>query len=134
MNPSYAEWIAAYVARQPEGFVRGKCKEAAKEMAAAFPELRVAAGFVYCTWGRDEHFWCVTSDGELVDPTESQFQAVFNYEELDLNDPKTRDIVPIGKCMNCGEETYVGSLGSDICSQSCHDSFVAYLNSAEGRY
>lgn len=131
---SYAEWITAYVASQPEGFVRGKCKEATTQMVAAFPELRVAAGFVYCTWGRDEHFWCVTPDGVIVDPTKSQFQAVYHYEELDLNDPKTRDLVPIGKCVNCGEETYTSSPSSEVCSQSCHDSYVAYLNSPEGRY
>lgn len=128
---SYDEWIKAYVERQPNQFVRGKCKEAVTEMIAAFPELRKAAGFAHVTWGRDEHWWCVAPDGAIVDPTKSQFQfgVVLQYEELDLDDPKTRDLVPIGKCANCGEYTYTSSASSEICSQECHDSYVAYLNS-----
>jgi hypothetical protein len=131
---TYSEWIAAYLKRNND-FVRGKCKEACEEMVKAFPELRIAAGFAHVTWGRDQHFWCVAPDGTIVDPTKSQFQfgVVLNYEELDLNDPATQDRVPIGKCCNCGEETYNSSLSSEICSQRCHDSYVAYLNSPEGR-
>lgn len=126
MNEAYDRWIQAYVARY-NGFVRGKCQPATLEMQAAFPELRIAAGFAHVSWGRDQHFWCVAPDGSVVDPTAAQFQLPIHYEELDLNDPKTRELVPIGKCMNCGEETYVASLSADMCSQKCADDFVAYL-------
>lgn len=125
----YHEWIESYVSRQPEGFVRGKCLQACSEMRLQFPELRLAAGFAHVTWGREEHWWCVAPDGSVVDPTKSQFQfgMVLRYEELDLNDPKTRDLVPVGKCMNCGDETYTSSLAACMCSDSCAKSFEAYL-------
>ena len=131
---TYDEWIKDYVAKHND-FVRGLCKQAVEDMVKAFPELRKAAGFAHVTWGRDEHWWCVAPDGSIVDPTKSQFQfgVVLQYEELDLNDPSTRDLVPIGKCMNCGDPTYTSSPDSCICSQACHDSYVAYLNSPEGR-
>ena len=58
MKPEYLDWIDAYCAKH-KGFVRGKCKAASLEMIEAFPELRLACGFVYCQWGEDQHFWCV---------------------------------------------------------------------------
>lgn len=131
---TYAEWIERYVASKPSRFVRGCCQEAVEAMVQDFPELRKAAGFVYCDWGRDEHWWCVAPDGSVVDPTREQFNIVFEYEELDLNDPKTRDRVPIGRCVNCGEETYRSSYSSEVCSESCASAFTAYLNEEARRF
>lgn len=131
MDAKYAEWIAAYVAAQPNQYVRGHCHKATRAMVEAFPELRRAAGFVFVTWGREEHWWCVAPDSTIVDPTQAQFEAVFEYEELDLDDPKTRERVPIGKCMNCGDETYPSSLEACMCSRECALSFQAYLDSPE---
>lgn len=120
----YADWIAAYVARMP--FVRGNCKEATAEMVQHFPELRVAAGFVHCSWGRDQHFWCVAPDGSILDPTRGQFDLVYQYEELDLSDPEAVARVPTGVCPNCGGDVY----GSDtFCDTSCECRYMAYLNS-----
>lgn len=125
---TYDEWIAEYVKSQKD-FVRGKCKEAVTAMVKAFPELRPAAGFAHVTWGSDQHWWCVAPDGTIVDPTKSQFEfgMVLEYEELDLNDPKTKARIPIGKCVNCGEETYEHSYGRDVCTKRCSESFIAYL-------
>lgn len=132
---TYQEWIESYVARQPNGFVRGKCKEACEEMVKAFPELRLAAGFAHVTWGEDQHWWCVAPDGTVVDPTKSQFQlgVVLEYEEMDLKDPKTRLRIPIGKCPNCGDLIYPGGYSESICSERCEKDYVRYLNSPEGR-
>lgn len=122
---TYEEWIENYVSRQPERFVRGKCKDACSEMRLQFPELRAAAGFVYCTWGRDQHWWCVTPDGTVVDPTKEQFQRVFMYEELDLLDPNDRARVPTGVCMDCGGDVYESKT---FCSDQCESDYMAYLN------
>lgn len=128
MNPAHQAWIDAYVAAQ-NGFLRGKCREATAAMVAAFPELRQAGGFVYCTWGRDQHFWCVAPDGAVVDPTAAQFQAAFQYEELDLNDPATRARVPTGVCMDCGGDVYNGDT---FCGPECELATAAYVAKARG--
>jgi hypothetical protein len=126
LDPKYVEWIKAYVAKNND-FVRGKCQEACSEMRLEFPELRAAAGFAHVTWGRDQHWWCVAPDGTIVDPTKAQFQfaVVLQYEELDLNDPSTRDLIPSGICPNCGGECYGGE---SLCSPSCERAYLAYLN------
>src|ERR1700686_5059793 len=126
MRPDYADWITKYVASQPQGFVRGKCREATNAMVKAFPELRRAAGFVYCSWGREQHFWCVTENGKIADPTRSQFAAVFEYEELDLKDPEARKRIPTGVCMDCGEDVYEGKT---FCNKNCERSTMAYIYS-----
>lgn len=123
---TYADWIEDYVSRQPDRFVRGKCAEATQLMVEAFPELRRVAGFVHCTWGRDQHWWCAAPDGSVVDPTKSQFQLVFEYEELDLADPEAVKRIPTGMCPNCGGEVYEGA---SICSPRCEREYIRYLNS-----
>lgn len=125
---TYGEWIDAYVARH-NGFVRGKCKQATEEMIAAFPELRQAAGFVYCQWGMDQHWWCVDPNDDIVDPTVAQFQGIIpEYEELDLNSPEDVGRIPIGKCVNCGGPIYRTSERTDtVCSNVCADELKYYL-------
>ena len=120
----YHTWINAYVASQPNGFVRGKCDEATKLMVDAFPELRRVAGFAHVWWGRDQHWWCLAPDGTIVDPTASQFPGgLADYEELDLE--KDRERIPTGVCMHCGEEVYGGKL---FCGDACERATLAYLN------
>jgi len=117
MNPAYAEWIEGYIVRQPGRFLRGKCKEATIAMVASFPELRQACGFTYSIHGREQHWWCVTPDGIVVDPTGEQYTGgVMEYEELDPNDPETQRKVPTGVCQNCGEDVYGGAMH---CSDAC---------------
>ncbi len=125
MKSEYEAWIEAYVASIPQRYIRGKCREATNKMVASFPELRQAAGFVHITWGREQHFWCVTPDGEIVDPTLEQFQGqLLSYEELDLNDPKTRKKVPTGRCMDCGDDVYEGRT---FCNIECENATRVYL-------
>jgi len=128
---TYAAWIRAYVLSEG-GFLRGKCGFAARRMVKCFPELRVAAGFV--TWAipsrpiRDQHWWCVTKDGTIVDPTAQQFEGSIVplvYEELDLNDPATRERVPTGRCMNCARDCYNDK---KFCSDQCLEETTSHLN------
>lgn len=124
MKTEYRAWIVEYVASIPNGFVRGKCDEATQLMCAAFPELRRAAGFAHSSWGRDQHWWCVSPEGEIVDPTASQFLGgIADYEELDLE--KDRDRIPTGVCMDCGDDVYGGKT---FCSEACENATLRYLN------
>lgn len=127
INDRYAAWIETFVAAQPDRFVRGKCDEATAAMVEVFPELRRVAGFAHCTWGRDQHWWCVAPDGAIIDPTAAQFAAVFAYEEIDLDDPEAQRGIPTGRCMDCGGDVYVGAV---FCSEACERATRAYLNGA----
>lgn len=117
---AYSEWIAAYVARH-NGFVRGLCQDAVTEMRLAFPELRKASGFAHTAWGEDQHVWCVTPDGLIVDPTAAQYPFV-DYEELDLNNADDVARIPTGRCMECGGPYYKGR--SYTCSDACEASLA----------
>ena len=72
------------------------------------------------TWKQNQHQWCVDTDGNIIDPTSSQWLGIIEYKEIKEGDPK-----PVGKCMNCGEIVFSDSkYGRDICSESCYNSFI----------
>jgi hypothetical protein len=133
----YSAWIEKYF-EEHGGFVRGLCAEATTAMVAAFPELRRASGFVHVTWlttserpdRAEQHWWCVAPDGAVVDPTRAQFTGalVNRYEELDLDDPATRDRIPTGRCMGCGDDVFGGEyVCGDRCGRAvCADMGVPY--------
>ena len=56
---------------------RGKCKEMCDELVAKDPSLKLVRGHYYePQWNRDEpHWWCVDSNGKIVDPTRKQFPS-----------------------------------------------------------
>lgn len=91
-------------------------------MVEEFPELRRVCGLALCTWGNDQHWWCAAPDGTVIDPTVSQFAAVFGYEELDP--VKDRDKIPTGKCLDCGEAVF---MGRTFCDETCERRTRAYL-------
>jgi hypothetical protein len=66
---------------------RGKCKELAEEAVHADPSLRLVRGFYHCPmWGKQAHWWAVTPDGTVVDPSVKQFPTaglMAEYEEFD---------------------------------------------------
>lgn len=134
----FAAWIAAYEERcGGPAATLGRCKEAAEEMAAAFPgELRVVRGHVDCPepWGRRAHWWCELVESPtraIVDPTRGQFPFVdflIDYEEYEEGEPVRR-----GTCTDCGEAIWAppedDTVDTDFCDARCRDAYAAYLNS-----
>lgn len=124
MKERYAAWIADYAQARPS--LTGKCAAATKEMAAAFPELTRVAGWAHLEGGGSpEHWWCVTADGTVVDPTAGQWSTpVERYEAF-----KPGGTVRVGRCMNCGWDIYdkVTTLDGPrrfVCSDECNDELV----------
>ena len=128
MKAEYADWIAWYV-KQNGGSVRCMCWEGTTAMCRKFHELRSVEGHVIMKSGhRVEHFWCVDPDGNVVDPTESQFEAIASYEPW-----KPGTEVRVGRCMWCGDDIYraVQSLNGarvSFCSPECEKLMVDDLN------
>lgn len=56
---------------------RGKCQEMCERLTALDPTLTMVRGHYYePLWDSDEpHWWCVNSDGEIIDPTSKQFPS-----------------------------------------------------------
>jgi hypothetical protein len=117
MNGQYLDWIAANVTG--DGY--GKCKEVTEKMASAFPELTRVRGHYYCPWwGERAHWWLTTPDGDIVDPTKTQFpsRGMGHYEPWD----ETAQ-APTGKCPNCSGYCYNHQT---CCSDECHNAYAAY--------
>lgn len=128
MNIEHEEWclnwLVAHGAAESGGY--GLCREAAEDMAKAFPALKVVRGHVHCLWGKRGHWWCVDPEGNIVDPTVGQFPWVESYEEFHEGDEYR-----IGKCMNCGEEIWGSSPeavhSTMFCGQACESAMAHYL-------
>lgn len=100
MDARYEAWIDAYEAKQKS--LLGMCASATMEMVADFPELRRIGGHVLVPlWGRRAHWWCETPDGEIVDPTASQFPDIAEYEPFVPGSE-----VRVSRCMNCGDDIF----------------------------
>lgn len=115
LKESYLEWIEENRPRDPfRG--RGKCRQVSEAMQKAFPELQLVAGFYECpVWGDQEHWWLMTPENEVVDPTVLQFPSG-GFGVYRVLDPDER---PVGKCMNCGGYVYRGSPSDYCCSDKC---------------
>lgn len=130
LDQRYQGWIEVWCS---ENRAYGNCEPAVLALLQSFPELEHVRGHVWTTWGKRAHHWAVTPDGTIVDPTASQFEAVFEYEPWKPGDP-----IRVGKCMNCGDEIWraVESLDTEIkqeciCSEICKDEFDRYLQEEE---
>jgi hypothetical protein len=113
---AYLQWIAEHVGIDPHG----QCKQVTERMAAAFPELRRVRGHYVCPVdGPQPHWWMVTPDGIILDPTKAQFasqsQGVYEPHE----GPE-----PTGTCLNCG--TFVFD-GTSFCNSDCTKEFTSYV-------
>jgi hypothetical protein len=120
-NSSYWDWLQANYAGQN---LKARCGPIVREMVKEFPELKACPGHYICpVSGQHEHWWCETEDGEIVDPTYSQFvsQGFGEYEPWPEGEP-----IPIGKCFNCGGLVYTAEHGG-VCSENCHIEYRAYL-------
>jgi hypothetical protein len=119
----YQPWIKQ--SAQNVGIV-GTCAEVTEQMAEVFPELRRVRGHYHCPyWGKRAHWWMVTPDGSIVDPTAIQFPSAGSGQYVEWNEG---DEEPIGKCANCGGHSYASKGGNDtVCGDACARSYLAYL-------
>lgn len=66
---------------------RGKCKEMCEALVSSSPDLRMVRGHYYEPhWDRyEQHWWCITPDGKIIDPTKDQFPSKGSgiYTEFD---------------------------------------------------
>jgi len=118
MRPEYAEWIAANV---PDP--HGTCRETTEAMQIAFPELKRVRGHYYCWVGGERpHWWLYDENGDVVDPTASQFgsKGLGHYEEWDETQPE-----PTGMCPNCGDHCYDGRF---CCTPACDAAYIAFCS------
>lgn len=115
---SYLQWIAEHVGPDPHG----QCKEITERMAAAFPELRRVRGHYVCpSEGPQPHWWMITPDGMVLDPTKEQFasQGQGAYEPHEGPEPT-------GTCLNCGALVYGET---SFCNSDCTNEFSSYIES-----
>ena len=101
---------------------RGKCKEMCDALCATDPSLTLVRGHYFCPiWNRDEpHWWTVTPQGVIVDPTKDQFPS----RGLGVYTPFDGLIA----CSNCGKQVKEEDADIDgnyaFCSYNCHGQFV----------
>ena len=101
---------------------RGKCKEACEELVKENPELKLVRGYYICPlWGKQEHWWCKSSNGNIIDPTVKQFPTkgvAAEYIEFD----------GYIECAECGKRIKEEDADIDgryaFCSLNCHLKFV----------
>ena len=83
-------------------------------MLKTFPELKRVRGSYLCPiWGERWHWWLITANGDIIDPTVDQFpsKGIGEYIELTEDSP-----IPVGRCMNCGNLIYTQEY---TCSEKC---------------
>ncbi len=117
---TYDEWIMAHYATPEAAY--GHCDKATQEMVSVFPELRRVRGHYYCmVWGERQHWWLVTADGEIVDPTAAQFPSGGHgvYEPWVEGTEE-----PSGRCPNCSGYVYGGGT---VCSDVCAREYETWL-------
>lgn len=100
---------------------RGKCKEMSEALIAADPTLTLVRGHYYCPfWGEQPHWWTVTQDGTINDPTKDQFPSKGDGVYTPFNG--------LVHCANCGKEMKEEEASFEsnyaFCSDSCHMRFV----------
>jgi len=125
---AYNSWINANYPTAKSA--RLQCDEATKEMVNVFAELKRVRGLasVKEPYGlpptRTPHWWCVTSEGTIIDPTAHQYPTeILSYSEADESKGS-----PTGKCPNCGGLCYKGN---SLCSEKCNREYMDYLNNPE---
>jgi hypothetical protein len=100
---------------------RGKCKEMSEQLVVQDPTLTLVRGWYYDpAWGQQAHWWCVSPNGEVVDPTKNQFPSKGGgvYEPFD----------GMCECEECGKQIkedgaiFMGRF--PVCSTRCAMSLV----------
>ncbi len=99
----------------------GNCEPVCRKMKDKFPELKLIRGHYYCDgWGKRMHWWLLSSDGKIIDPTAIQFPSngTGAYELWDESHPE-----PTGMCPNCGDYVF----DSRTVHPECEGAFIASL-------
>lgn len=133
----YERWIEEYLEKKcPKTLdgspsTLGMCGGATSDMVGAFPELRRVRGYAMTAdGGSPAHWWCETPQGQVIDPTQSQFDkngGVIYYEEYS---EEKHGPLPIGKCYNCGFYTYKEDYSESFCTVECEQEALNEFNSA----
>lgn len=102
---------------------RGKCKEFAEDLCKKDPSLLLIRGWYICPfWGAQQHWWCETLSGEVIDPAKDQFPSKGLGEYKKFN-----GLIP---CEYCGEEVKedgVYQIGQHVyCSYECYGHDVGF--------
>ena len=127
MKVEYQLWIGLHLLLWDETHL-GTCQPVCRAMQTSFPELALVRGHYHCPeWGRRGHWWLLTPDGEVIDPTVAQFPSGGSgeYEKWDESKPE-----PTGGCHNCGVEVFNNA---SFCSDKCTTETIDYLNSSKSR-
>lgn len=101
----YQQWMQINVYTP----VKGKCKYWSEYMVSIFPELRLVRGYYIDIFGTKHPHWWTEFEGNVYDPTVSQFLLGGMYEEY--TGPE-----PTGRCLGCG--ALLLSFGN-FCSKEC---------------
>lgn len=101
----------------------GKCRQICEAIANIDPEWRLVRGYYYCPiWGQRTHWWLVSKDGIIYDPTVAQFpNPEGEYVEFD----------GLIACEECGKEMKESDIIAEkdgmhfdghhaFCSGRCH--------------
>jgi len=104
-----------------------QCAEATAAMIEVFPKLRRVRGNAMVGIDFRPHWWCVTQDDEVIDPTAHQWDRppVF-YEEL------TNDEEPCGKCIYCGDLLFRSRGADSYLCENCKPNADVRRNDGKG--
>lgn len=93
------------------------CAEETLKMQRKFPEMKRIRGHYHCLLtGLRPHWWLQAPDGQIVDPTASQFNPGGEYIPWTEGAPE-----PTSKCLQCGEYVYDFH---NFCNQQCYELFM----------
>lgn len=121
MLDKYSKWIEENVT-----VAHGMCSSTTMRMQKEFPELTRVRGH----YGHHTHWWLTTTEGEIVDPTKSQFMSQSEeYTPWVEGSPE-----PVGKCMNCGDYVWTNEFSTMVCSAECCKDLEREYNTPIRRY
>jgi len=101
--------------------LRGKCKEMSEALCVLHDDLTLVRGYYHCLfWGKQEHWWCVKPNGDIVDLTIGQFpSSTGTYEEFDGSFDceecglavSGKDAIPCGRFVVCSDKCALRLVG-----------------------
>ena len=120
MKIKYNLWIENFIKENSK--TRGLCGIATEQMVKTFPDLKRVRGHVQDALITKpiEHWWCIDYEGNIIDPTASQFNFIISYDERNESLPE-----PTGECPNCGEYCYNNHF---CCCKKCEKEYAAYVS------